>query len=139
MILAAGLAGIEEGYELPAEAAANLFELSPDERLAEGIGSLPAQPHEAVDAMERSELILEILGDHVFEWFVRNKRAEWADYSAEVTPFELAVTSRCSDVATTTPAPVKVARAGTAPLLSRPVPRVRLAQALRRRRLRPVW
>ena len=88
-VLAAGLTGIEKGYELPAEAAANLYELSPAQRLAEGIDALPGSLSEAVDAMERSELMAEVLGEHVFEWFVRNKRAEWADYKAEVTAFEL--------------------------------------------------
>ena len=40
--------------------------------------------------MEGSELVRETLGDHIFEWFLRNKRREWADYKAQVTPFELA-------------------------------------------------
>ena len=84
-VLAAGLAGIERGYELPPEAAANLYELSAEQRLAEGIDALPGSLAEAVDVMERSELMAEMLGEHVFEWFVRNKRAEWADYKAEVT------------------------------------------------------
>jgi glutamine synthetase len=88
-VLAAGLTGIEKGYDLPAEAAANLYELSPAERLAEGIVALPGSLSEAVDVMERSELMAEVLGEHVFEWFVRNKRAEWAEYKAEVTAFEL--------------------------------------------------
>jgi glutamine synthetase len=88
-VLAAGLAGIEKGYDLPAEAAANLYELSPAQRLAEGIVSLPGSLSEAVDVMEQSELMAEVLGEHVFEWFVRNKRSEWADYKAEVTAFEL--------------------------------------------------
>ncbi|HWG75094.1 MAG TPA: type I glutamate--ammonia ligase [Acidimicrobiales bacterium] len=87
--LGAGLAGVEAGAELPPEAAANLYELSNEERLAEGIGSLPGSLSDAVDTMERSELVAEILGEHVFEWFVRNKRAEWAEYKAQVTPFEL--------------------------------------------------
>jgi glutamine synthetase len=87
-VLAAGLTGIEKGYELPAEAAANLYELSPAQRLAEDIESLPGSLSEAVEAMERSELMAEVLGEHVFEWFVRNKRAEWADYKSEVTAFE---------------------------------------------------
>ena len=39
--------------------------------------------------MERSELVAEALGEHVFEYFIRNKRAEWADYKAQVTPCEL--------------------------------------------------
>ena len=87
-VLAAGLTGIEKGYELPAEAAANLYELSPAQLLADGIEALPGSLSEAVDAMERSPLMAEVLGEHVFEWFVRNKRAEWADYKAEVTAFE---------------------------------------------------
>jgi glutamine synthetase len=89
VILAAGLRGIEEGYELPPEADANLFELSPDELAAKSIGSLPISLNDAVDEMERSKLLLDTLGDHVFEWFLRNKRAEWTAYRAEVTPFEL--------------------------------------------------
>jgi glutamine synthetase len=88
-VLAAGLTGIEKGYELPPEAAANLYELSPAQRLAEDIDALPGSLSEAVDVMEKSELMAEVLGEHVFEWFVRNKRAEWAAYKAEVTAFEL--------------------------------------------------
>ena len=50
---------------------------------------LPQSLAEALDAMEGSELVREALGEHIFEWFLRNKRAEWADYKAQVTPFEL--------------------------------------------------
>ena len=39
--------------------------------------------------MEGSELVAEALGEHIFEWFLRNKRSEWSDYKAQVTPFEL--------------------------------------------------
>ena len=78
VILAAGLKGIEEGYELPREAAANLFAMTPEELAAEGIRPLPGSLNEAVAEMERSELVAETLGEHVFEWFIRNKRAEWA-------------------------------------------------------------
>ena len=39
--------------------------------------------------MERSELVREALGEHIFEWFLRNKRAEWAAYKAHVSQFEL--------------------------------------------------
>jgi glutamine synthetase len=89
VILAAGLAGIRGRYELPKEASANIYHMSAQERLAEGIRPLPASLADALDAMERSELVAEALGEHVFEWFLRNKRAEWAAYKAEVTPFEL--------------------------------------------------
>jgi glutamine synthetase len=89
VVLAAGLKGIEEGYDLPPETTANLYELSEEERLAEGIGQLPASLSEAIAEMERSELVAEALGEHVFEWFIRNKRAEWLEYKTQVTQFEL--------------------------------------------------
>jgi glutamine synthetase len=89
VILAAGLKGIEEGYDLPPETAANLYEMTPEERLAEGVVLLPGSLSDAIEEMERSELVAETLGEHVFEWFIRNKRAEWLDYKTQVTQFEL--------------------------------------------------
>jgi glutamine synthetase len=89
VVLAAGLKGIEEGYELPPEATNNIFELSADERLVEGIGQLPQSLSEAVDVMEHSELVVEALGEHVFDYFIRNKRDEWDTYKAQVTPWEI--------------------------------------------------
>ena len=89
VVLAAGLAGIKGHYELPREASANIYQMSTEERLADGISQLPASLAEALDAMEGSELVASTLGEHVFEWFLRNKRAEWAAYKSEVTPFEL--------------------------------------------------
>ena len=89
VILAAGLRGIEKGYELAPEADANLFELSARDLSLKGIQSLPTSLSDAVDEMERSELLLETLGEHVFEWFLRNKREEWGAYKAHVSQFEL--------------------------------------------------
>jgi glutamine synthetase len=89
VLLSAGLAGIEGKYPLPREAASNIYAMSPQERLADGIGSLPGSLSDSLNEMERSELMAEVLGEHVFEWFLRNKRAEWAAYKAEVTPFEV--------------------------------------------------
>jgi glutamine synthetase len=89
VLLAAGLTGIEKAYELPLEASANLYHLSEQERLADRIDALPGSLSESVETMERSELMASALGEHVFEWFIRNKRAEWADYKSEVTAFEL--------------------------------------------------
>ncbi len=89
VVLAAGLKGIEEGYELPPEAATNLYAMTPEELASEGIRSLPASLADAVATMEGSELVAETLGEHVFEWFIRNKRAEWADYKTQVSQFEL--------------------------------------------------
>ncbi|GAC1364393.1 MAG: hypothetical protein NVSMB4_20210 [Acidimicrobiales bacterium] len=89
VVLAAGMRGIEEGYELPSEAAANLYELSPEELLAEKIEALPGSLAEAVAEMERSELVADTLGEHVFHWFVRNKWAEWGGYKTQVSQWEL--------------------------------------------------
>jgi glutamine synthetase len=89
VMLAAGLKGIEEGYDLPGEAPGNVFELTPEERAAEGLEQLPQSLSDALTAMERSELVAEALGEHIFEWFLRNKRKEWLSYKSTVTPFEL--------------------------------------------------
>jgi len=63
--------------------------MSPRQLAAAGIRSLPRTLDEALRAMESSELVLDTLGDHVFEWFLRNKRAEWEEYTRQITPFEL--------------------------------------------------
>ena len=74
VMLAAGLKGIEDGYVLQPTA-----EPAP----------LPANLHEAIVAMEGSELIRQTLGEHVFEFVLRNKRAEWQDYRRQVSAYEL--------------------------------------------------
>ena len=89
VMLAAGLKGIEEGYELPPETEDDVWGLTDRERRAMGIKPLPASLSEAIEAMEESELVAETLGEHVFDFFLRNKRQEWADYRHQVTPFEL--------------------------------------------------
>jgi glutamine synthetase len=89
VILAAGLKGIEESYELPPETAVNLYELTDEERLAEEIGTLPQSLSDALNVMEQSDMVADALGEHVFEWFIRNKRKEWMDYKTHVTQFEL--------------------------------------------------
>jgi glutamine synthetase len=89
LILAAGMAGIEGGYHLEEEASADIFELSEEERRAKGIRLLPTSLADALTAMEQSDLVREALGEHIFEWFLRNKRSEWNDYKAHVSQFEL--------------------------------------------------
>ncbi len=89
VILAAGLKGIAEAYELPPEAEDDVWALSDTERRALGIERLPGSLSEAIHVMETSELVAETLGEHVFDFFLRNKRDEWADYRRQVTPFEL--------------------------------------------------
>ena len=74
VIVAAGLAGIKGEYRLDDDAPAH---------------PLPASLSEAIASMEKSELVREVLGEPVFEYVLRNKRAEWQEYRRQVTAFEL--------------------------------------------------
>lgn len=89
LLLSAGLRGIEEGYELPDGAEDDVWELTDSERAALGIEPLPQSLGSAIRLMEKSELVAETLGEHVFDYVLRNKRQEWAEYRAQVTPFEV--------------------------------------------------
>ncbi|MDV6014740.1 glutamine synthetase family protein [Haloechinothrix sp. LS1_15] len=89
VILAAGLKGVAEGYELPPAAEDDIWALSDAERKAAGYVELPQNLGEALTEMERSELLPEALGEHVYDFFLRNKRVEWDSYRREVTPYEL--------------------------------------------------
>jgi glutamine synthetase len=89
VMLTAGLKGIDEGYELPPEATDNIYEMSEQERRARGIVQLPGDLSEAVNEMEASDLVAETLGEQVFEYLLRNKRAEWDEYKVYVSPYEL--------------------------------------------------
>ncbi|MGF3055314.1 type I glutamate--ammonia ligase [Microbacterium sp. YY-01] len=89
LLLAAGLKGIEEEYELPPEAEDNVWSLSDSERRALGYAPLPASLDHALEYMEESELVAETLGEQVFNFVLLNKRKEWEAYRSQVTPFEL--------------------------------------------------
>jgi glutamine synthetase len=89
VILAAGLKGVADGYELPVEADANLFEIGDDVLAKLGIEQLPQSLSEALRAMEGSEVVHAALGEHIFEWFLRNKRTEWRSYKTHVSTFEI--------------------------------------------------
>jgi glutamine synthetase len=88
-VLAAGMAGIRNGYELPPEVQDDVHALTASERAAAGVARLPETLADALDRMERSELMAEALGEHVFSWFLRNKRKEWDRYQHHVSRFEL--------------------------------------------------
>jgi glutamine synthetase len=88
VILAAGLRGIDEGHELPPEATDNIYEMRESERRAAGIDRLPDDLFEAITEMESSDLVAETLGEQVFEYLLRNKRAEWDAYKGYVSPYE---------------------------------------------------
>jgi glutamine synthetase len=88
VVLAAGMKGLEEQYDLPREAEDDVWSLTERERQALGLEQLPRNLHDAIGIAERSELLAETLGEHVFEFFLRNKRQEWEEYRGQVSAFE---------------------------------------------------
>jgi glutamine synthetase len=89
VMLAAGLKGIEEGYELPAPVEEDIFEMTPAQLKRHKIKALPASLGEAVELTAKSSLVKECLGDHVFEKFIENKRIEWDQFRIHVSQWEL--------------------------------------------------
>jgi len=89
VLLAAGLAGIEEGLEPPEPVDENVYHMSEEERARKGIGTLPASLLEAIKLTEKSELVRKALGDHVFHAFIENKKAEWDRFRTYVTDYEI--------------------------------------------------
>lgn len=89
VMLAAGLEGLEKGYEIPEPVEKNIFAMNAKDMKASGIRSLPANLKEAIDATEQSELIRKALGDHVFDRFIEIKNREWDDYRIQVTTYEM--------------------------------------------------
>jgi len=89
VMLAAGLEGIEKGYEVPEPIEENVYEMNQEERQRRGIGTLPASLLEAILLAEKSEIVRKALGDHVFNAFIENKKIEWDHYRTQVSEYEL--------------------------------------------------
>ncbi|HID57120.1 TPA: glutamine synthetase, partial [Candidatus Poribacteria bacterium] len=89
VMLAAGLEGIERGYELPPPVEENVYEMTDREREELGIGTLPESLQEAIQCAEKSEVVRKALGDNLFEKLIENKRLEWERYRAQVTNYEI--------------------------------------------------
>ena len=87
--LAAGLDGIRKQIMPPAAVVKNVYEMRLDEKKAEGIESLPATLSEAVEELEKDEYILEVLGEHISRNYIAAKRTEWAEYTSQVTDWEI--------------------------------------------------
>lgn len=88
-VLAAGLKGIDEGYELDEPARDDVFALTHRERRAMGYRDLPNSLDAALRHLEQSEFMAQVLGEHVFEFFLRTKWDEWHEYTSQVTPLEI--------------------------------------------------
>jgi glutamine synthetase len=89
VMLAAGLKGVKDEYELPDPIEEDIFHMSEEERLNRGIESLPGSLGEAIAETEKSELVREALGNHIFEKFIANKKIEWDNYRVHVSQYEI--------------------------------------------------
>ena len=89
VMLAAGLKGIKDGYELPDPIEEDIFEMNEDERKARTISSLPGNLGEAISITEKSDLVKKALGEHIFNKFIDNKKIEWDNYRIHVSQFEI--------------------------------------------------
>jgi hypothetical protein len=98
VILAAGMKGIEEGLELPREAEDDVWSLTERERKASASSRCPKSLYDAIGIAEDSELLAETLGEHVYDFFLRNKRAEWEEYRGRSPPSSGTGCCRSSEV-----------------------------------------
>lgn len=87
--LAAGLDGIKRGLTPPASVQQDIFEMTEKERAEARIDSLPRNLYEAVQEMKKSEFMKGVLGEEVFRKYVSAKRAEWNEYTSQVTDWEI--------------------------------------------------
>jgi glutamine synthetase len=89
LMLAAGLRGIDEKYPLPAPIEEDIYEMDEAARQRAGIESLPGNLFEAIQEVEKSELVTETLGKHIFNKLIANKKIEWDNYRTHVSRFEI--------------------------------------------------
>ncbi|MBW6486180.1 MAG: glutamine synthetase family protein [Syntrophobacterales bacterium] len=89
VMLAAGLKGMEKGYKLPEPVETDIFEMDEKARAEAGITSLPGSLYEALQIVQKSELVRETLGEHIFEKFIENKKVEWDHFRVHVSQYEI--------------------------------------------------
>ena len=89
MCLEAGLDGIRNQIMPPAAVTENVYEMRLSQKAKLGIESLPADLEEAVEEFEKDSYMKEVLGEHITEKYIEAKQAEWADYRAQVSAWEI--------------------------------------------------
>jgi len=89
VMLAAGLKGVDENYKLPEPIEEDIYEMDEVARDRAGITSLPGSLFEAIQEMEKSELMRETLGDHIFNKLIANKKIEWDRFRTHVSKYEI--------------------------------------------------
>ena len=81
----AGLWGIQKQYPLPDPIEENIYEMSNSRQKKFEIKTLPKNLEEALKVMQKSALLQEVLGDHIFHKFLANKRWEIEEYNSHVS------------------------------------------------------
>ena len=89
VVLQAGLEGIEKRIAPPAPVNANIYEMTEEERAANGIESLPINLYEAVQELKKDKVIKNALGEHVYNLYIEAKEREWDDYRCRVHQWEI--------------------------------------------------
>ena len=89
VMLAAGMAGVKNKYELLPPTEKDVYLMNEEERKREGIKTLPGSLIEAIVLTEKSKLVREALGEHIFRNFLTSKKVEWDRYRVNVTEWEL--------------------------------------------------
>jgi len=89
VMLAAGLKGVEKEYELADPIEEDIYEMSEKEKNKKGIITLPGNLYEAIIELEKSELVKEALGEHIFNKYLENKKIEWDMYRTHVSRYEI--------------------------------------------------
>ena len=67
----------------------NIFEMTESQRTELGIERLPSTLGEAIEEFEKDELVKSVLGKHITEKYLTQKKMEWAAYQAHVTDWEV--------------------------------------------------
>ena len=88
-MIAAGLDGVEKGLTLGEPVEESLFEMDAATIAAKSIRELPGTLGDALDELERDEVIREALGEHVYSHFMGAKREEWDEYRTQVSSWEV--------------------------------------------------
>ncbi len=89
VMIAAGMKGIENKYVMPDPVEVDIYHLSEAERANLGIQELPGSLYEAVLEVEKSAVVKEALGDHIFNKFIENKKIEWDAFRTHVSAYEI--------------------------------------------------
>lgn len=89
VILQAGLDGIENKIEPPMPIDRNIYTMTPEERMAEGVFDLPSSLSEAIAEFEASPIMRDALGTHISGNFIAEKTMEFESYKKQVTQWEL--------------------------------------------------